>query len=82
MSQLLRTYDAVLDAHYHQVTLYSLFLDLWDNGVDVDHARSAVENSRRMMISTRTSLDIHMLEHGCAPLTEPPHETFRPDSSF
>ena len=82
MSQLLRTYDAALDAHYHQVTLYSLVLDCWEDDAAVDHARSAVENSRRMMLSTRSRLDTHGLEHGCAAYIDPGPEGFTRDLSF
>jgi hypothetical protein len=84
MSQLLRTYDAVLDAHYHQVTLYSLVLEFNDDGdaATADQVRSAVEKSRRMMHSTRSRLDMHVLQHGCAPHMEPAPETFRRDLSF
>jgi len=84
MSQLLRTYDAVLDAHYHQVTLYSLVLQLSDDGdgATAEQARFAVENSRRIMLSTRSKLDTHLLAHGCATGPEPAPEAFRPDLLF
>jgi hypothetical protein len=84
MSRLLRTYDAVLDAHFHQVTLYSLVLEFNDDGdvTTVAQTRWAVENSRRMMISARSRLDTHTMEHGCAAYMEPPAETFRRDLSF
>ena len=67
MSQLLRMYDAVLDALYHQVTLYSLVVDLWDDVAAVNRARSAVEQSHRLMLSAGGLVDAHMLEHGCRP---------------
>ena len=82
MSQLLRTYDAVLDAHYHQVTLYSMVLDFKDDGSAVDEVRTAVENSRRVMLSTRQRLDSHLLEHGCGPYPEPSRGTFTRDLSI
>src|SRR5882757_105197 len=67
MSQLLRMYEAVLDALYHQVTLYGLVVDFWDDIGAVNRARTAVENSHEMMLGTRRLLDTHMLEHGCGP---------------
>jgi hypothetical protein len=80
-------YDAVLDAHYHQVTLYSLVLDLCDDDLCDDEAtviqaRSAVENSRRMMLSTRSKLNTHRLQHGCGRHIERGPERFTRDLSL
>lgn len=71
MSQLLRMYEAVLDALYHHVTLYGLVVDLWDDMTAVNRARAAVENSHDTMLAARSLLDTHMLEHGCGRPMDP-----------
>jgi len=64
-TQLLQIYDAVLDAAYHQTTLYGAMLKFSDDIEAINQAHAGLERNYELMLATRKMLDGHILERGC-----------------